>query len=539
MPSLASVVTSHAARHQRRAHGRRSTPARLAPLALHRSRTAAAAWSRWPAIPTEPMTFYFGACAGGVWKTTDGGLYWENVSDGFFRPRPVGALAVAPSDAERDLRRHRRGVHPRQRLARRRRLPVRPTAATPGPTSACATPATSAGCASTRTIPTSSTSRRSATPGARTASAASSARATAARTGSTCSSRASGRARSTSRWTRTTRASCYAAIWEAQRTPVGHEQRRARSGAVEVDRRRRHAGPTSRASPACRAACSGEIGVAVSPAEAAASGRWSRPRTARSSAPTTAARPGSAASEQAGLRGRPWYYMHVFADPRDADTVWVLNYSLWKSIDGGKTFAEVPTPHGDNHDLWIDPAQPAADDRGQRRRRAASRSTAASRGRRSTTSRPRSSTTSPPTTSARTGSTARSRTTRRSACRASRHRGAITGDRLGRARRRRERLHRGQAGRPRHRRRRRPSAAARAWADSSATTTGRGRSASSPSGRRSTAWASRRAEHRYRFQWTFPIVLLALGPARAVDRGQPRLPLDRRGARAGRSSAPT
>jgi hypothetical protein len=62
-------------------------------------------------------------------------------------------------------------------------------------------------------------------------------------------------------------------------------------------------------------------------------------------------------SEEAGLRGRPWYYMHVFADPVP-DTVWVADYSLWKSIDGGKTFGEVATPHGDNHDLWIDPANP-------------------------------------------------------------------------------------------------------------------------------------------------------------------------------------
>ena len=63
-------------------------------------------------------------------------------------------------------------------------------------------------------------------------------------------------------------------------------------------------------------------------------------------------------SEQAGLRGRPWYYMHVFADPADVDTVWVADYSLWKSSDGGMTFVEVATPHGDNHDLWIDPANP-------------------------------------------------------------------------------------------------------------------------------------------------------------------------------------
>src|SRR5262249_26473731 len=48
--------------------------------------------------PTEPMVFYFGAVAGGVWKTTDGGTYWENVSDGYFRTSAIGALAVAESD---------------------------------------------------------------------------------------------------------------------------------------------------------------------------------------------------------------------------------------------------------------------------------------------------------------------------------------------------------------------------------------------------------------------------------------------------------
>ena len=37
--------------------------------------------------PTEPMVFYFGG-TGGVWKTVDGGTYWENVSDGSSRPRP-------------------------------------------------------------------------------------------------------------------------------------------------------------------------------------------------------------------------------------------------------------------------------------------------------------------------------------------------------------------------------------------------------------------------------------------------------------------
>ena len=48
--------------------------------------------------PVEPGTFYFGACAGGVWKTYDGGTYWENVSDGYFNTASVGALAVSDSN---------------------------------------------------------------------------------------------------------------------------------------------------------------------------------------------------------------------------------------------------------------------------------------------------------------------------------------------------------------------------------------------------------------------------------------------------------
>ncbi|HZC07609.1 MAG TPA: hypothetical protein VE338_18380, partial [Ktedonobacterales bacterium] len=47
--------------------------------------------------PTEQGTFYFGACAGGVWKTTSGGAQWENISDGFFQSAAIGAIALAPS----------------------------------------------------------------------------------------------------------------------------------------------------------------------------------------------------------------------------------------------------------------------------------------------------------------------------------------------------------------------------------------------------------------------------------------------------------
>lgn len=52
---------------------------------------------------------------------------------------------------------------------------------------------------------------------------------------------------------------------------------------------------------------------------------------------------------------RAWYYIEIFADPQNENTVYVLNAPALKSVDGGKTFSPLPTPHGDNHWLWIDP----------------------------------------------------------------------------------------------------------------------------------------------------------------------------------------
>ena len=58
------------------------------------------------------------------------------------------------------------------------------------------------------------------------------------------------------------------------------------------------------------------------------------------------------------LRQRAWYYSRVFADPLDEHTVYVLNTRMYKSVDGGKSFETIPTPHGDNHCLWINPNNP-------------------------------------------------------------------------------------------------------------------------------------------------------------------------------------
>ncbi|MGB7282321.1 MAG: hypothetical protein WBE13_08680, partial [Candidatus Acidiferrum sp.] len=56
------------------------------------------------------------------------------------------------------------------------------------------------------------------------------------------------------------------------------------------------------------------------------------------------------------LRQRAFYYMSIYVDPKDANTVYVPEVdALWVSRDGGKTFTKLDTPHGDNHIVWINP----------------------------------------------------------------------------------------------------------------------------------------------------------------------------------------
>ncbi len=56
------------------------------------------------------------------------------------------------------------------------------------------------------------------------------------------------------------------------------------------------------------------------------------------------------------IQARAWYYNRVSVDPNDADTLWVLNVPLMKSIDGGRSFERLYTPHGDHHDQWVNPS---------------------------------------------------------------------------------------------------------------------------------------------------------------------------------------
>jgi photosystem II stability/assembly factor-like uncharacterized protein len=64
-------------------------------------------------------------------------------------------------------------------------------------------------------------------------------------------------------------------------------------------------------------------------------------------------------NDERKLRQRAFYYSRLVADPFDKDVVYGLNVGFWKSTDGGETFdTRIFPPHGDHHDLWIDPNDP-------------------------------------------------------------------------------------------------------------------------------------------------------------------------------------
>jgi len=63
----------------------------------------------------------------------------------------------------------------------------------------------------------------------------------------------------------------------------------------------------------------------------------------------------TAVSHDTRFTQRAWYYMHIFADTKDPDTVYVLNTGFYRSTDAGKTWSTIRGMHGDHHGLWIDP----------------------------------------------------------------------------------------------------------------------------------------------------------------------------------------
>ncbi len=306
--------------------------------------------------PVDPATFYFGACAGGVWKTTDAGTYWRNVSDGFFNTAAVGAIAVADSDpnviyagmGESCIRldiTHGDGVYrstdagqswqhlglaDTRHIARVRIHPRDPDTVYVAALGHAFGPNRERGVFRSRDGGRSwdQVLFRDEDTGAA----------------------------DLAMDPRNPRV-LYASLWQARRTFWNMTSGGPGSGIFKST----DGGDTWTEitdNPGLPGGLKGRIGVSVGA------------RAGRVYAIVEADEGGLFRSDDGGatwelvnadrnLRLRPWYYCHVFADPVSPETVYILNVKGWQSTDGGHSFTELTTPHGDNHDLWIDPRNPA------------------------------------------------------------------------------------------------------------------------------------------------------------------------------------
>ena len=306
--------------------------------------------------PTEPAVFYFGACAGGVWKTNDGGTYWENISDGFFNTAAVGAIAVAESDPNVIY------VGTGETTIR---LDVSYGDGVYKSTDGGAT-WTHVGLADTHHIGKIRIHPQD--PDLVYVAALGHAFGQNEERG-VFRSKDSG-----ATWEkvlfRSEKAGAvdlsmdpnnprilYATIWETYRNfwelssggPDSSFYKSTDGGDTWTELTDNSGFPEG---------IKGKIGVAVSPAKP--NRVWTIVEAEKGGLHRSddGGKTWELLTDNRDLWSRPFYYCHIFADPQDPDTVYVLNLKMWKSTDGGHTFTEITTPHGDNHDLWIDPRNP-------------------------------------------------------------------------------------------------------------------------------------------------------------------------------------
>jgi photosystem II stability/assembly factor-like uncharacterized protein len=306
-------------------------------------------------VTGQPLVYYAGYTGGGVWKTENAGSSWRNVSDGFFRSGSIGAIAVAESDpnvvyvgtGEHAIRGQsssygdgmykstdagrtwvRSGLGDTRQIAAVRVHPANPDlvyVAAQGD----------------RWKGTSERGVYRSTDGGRTW--------TQVLKGQNATSGANDLSMDPSN-----PRILYASFWDHQRLPWQVRSGGAGSGIWKST----DGGDTWTRLAEGLPKLMGKIGVAVSPAN-----------PDRVFAIVEAEKGGLFRSDDAGrtwrllgedrlIQTRSWYYMKVTADPKNADVVYVMNAPVLKSIDGGVRFTEVPATHGDNHALWINPADP-------------------------------------------------------------------------------------------------------------------------------------------------------------------------------------
>ncbi|MFQ5742395.1 MAG: WD40/YVTN/BNR-like repeat-containing protein [Acidobacteriota bacterium] len=308
-------------------------------------------------IPSQPLTFFFGSAGGGVWKTTDAGINWTNISDGFFGVGSIGDIKVADSD---------------------------PNVIYVGTGSGCPRGNISVGDGIYKSTDGGKTWEHKGLPQAGQIPeiaihpqnpdlvyvAALGHIFGANEERGIYRSKDGGES-----WEKVLFVSdrtgfydvamnprnpreIYAAAWTVERKPWTIDSGSEEGGIWKTT----DGGDTwKKLTGGLPTGIVGKIDVTVSPPN---------PDRAWALVEAPGDRGGVYRTEDAGktwqkvngqrkLLQRAWYYIHIFADPVDPDTVYSLNTGFYKSTDGGKTFdTQFRPPHGDNHDLWLNPNNP-------------------------------------------------------------------------------------------------------------------------------------------------------------------------------------
>ncbi len=304
-------------------------------------------------VPGEPNLFYFGAAGGGIWKTEDGGRTWGNISDGFFGGS-IGSIAVAPSDrnviyvggGEKTVRGNvssgygvwksedagktwkASGLDKSRHISR---LAIHPDdsdviyAAVMGniykPTQERGVFKSVDGGKSWRKVLFANDMAGAVDL----------------------------------KMDPTNPRILYASTWRVQRTPYSLSSggegsalwKSTDSGETWKEISKNEGFPEDKL---------GIIGVTVSPVNP--NRVWAMVENKDKGGLYRSEDGGekwTRVNEERKLRQRAWYYTRVYADTKDENVVYVLNVSYHKSTDGGKSFTTHNAPHGDHHDLWIDP----------------------------------------------------------------------------------------------------------------------------------------------------------------------------------------
>ena len=306
-------------------------------------------------VPGDPMTYYFGGTGGGVWKTTDGGQTWNNISDGFFGGS-IGAVAVSKWDpnvvyvggGEKTVRGNVShgygmwkstdagktwksiGLKDSRRIPRVRIHPKNPDLVYAAVLGHLFGPNEQRGI------------YRSKNGG--------------------------------NSWERilfvnsevgavdlamdpTNPRILYASMWRIKRTPYSLESGGEGSGLWKSTDGGDSWKEITRNEGLPRGIV-GIIGVTVSPVNPDRVWAIIEAKDGGVFRSDDGGEKWQMINEERKLRQRAWYYTRIYSDSKNEDIVYVLNVRFWRSKDGGKTYESISTPHGDHHDLWIAPENP-------------------------------------------------------------------------------------------------------------------------------------------------------------------------------------